>query len=156
MTNKDRKAEIRERMAKTGEPYTEARRHLIESRPRGESSAEREKIYVDYTLSLDGKLEFDAKAWSNALSNERQRMVEKAVGEQLDTDFSFYGGQHIAECFDGGALEFEATTEAEIQAANAAEAIEFASREYAGISEYDDWPDGIERPIIGDSYVTLH
>lgn len=34
MTNKDRKAEIHQRMAETGEPYAEARRKVIEGRGR--------------------------------------------------------------------------------------------------------------------------
>lgn len=35
VTNKDRRAEICERMAETGEPYAEARRQVIEARPPG-------------------------------------------------------------------------------------------------------------------------
>lgn len=84
MTNKDRKAEIRERMAITGESYAEACRQVIEARPRSRRSAEPEKIYVRYTYTRDGELEFDAAEWTNALSNERQRMIEQAVGEELD------------------------------------------------------------------------
>ena len=83
--------------------------------PGRRSSAEPEKIYVHYTLTLDGELDFDAAAWANALSNERRRMVEAAVGERLDNDFDFYGGQGIAECVEGGELEFTTTTEAEIR-----------------------------------------
>jgi hypothetical protein len=79
-------------------------------------------------------------AWANALSNERRRMVEEAVGEQLDADFAAYGGQGIAECVERGELEFTATTKAEIEAERDAESIEIASRAYAGIGEDDDWP----------------
>jgi hypothetical protein len=123
---------------------------------RRRSSAEPEKIYVHYTLTLDGELDFDAAAWANALSNERRRMVEAAVGERLDNDFDFYGGQGIAECVEGGELEFTITTEAELKARYEAEAIEIASLEYAGIEDYDEWPQGLARPSATDSYVTEH
>lgn len=119
-------------------------------------NAEPEKIYVHYTLTLGGELDFDAAAWANAVSNERRRMVEAAVGERLDIQYDFYGGQGIAECVEGGELEFTTTTEAEIRARYEAEAIETASLEYAGIGDYDEWPQGLARPSAGDSYVTEH
>jgi hypothetical protein len=159
MTNKNQKTKIRERMAATGEPHAEARRHVIEARPRRQPGAEPEKIHVRYTLQLDGDLEFDAAAWNNALSNERRRLVEEAVGEQLDADFELYGGLGIAECVDGGELEFTIETDAERAAELAefdAEAIETAMRTYAGIGEYDDWPADRERPSVSDSHVTVH
>jgi len=30
------------------------------------------------------------------------------------------------------------------------------SRAYAGIGDYDDWPDSLDRPSASDSYVTGH
>jgi hypothetical protein len=153
MTNKDRKAEIRERMANTGESYAEARRQVIEARPRSRRSAEPEKIYVRYTYTRDGELEFEAAEWANALSNERQRMIEQAVGEELDDDFRLYGGEGIAQCIDSGELEYITTTQAQKDAEWDADAIETASRAYAGIEEHDEWPNGVPRPIPRDSYV---
>jgi hypothetical protein len=124
--------------------------------PSRRSSDEPEKIYVHYLLTLGGTLDFDAAAWANAVSNERRRMVEAAVGERLDIQFDFYGGQGIAECVEGGELEFTTTTEAEIRARYEAEAIETASLEYAGIGDSDEWPQGLARPSATNSYVTEH
>lgn len=123
---------------------------------RGRLSVESEKIYINYTLNLSDQLEFNATAWANALSHERRRMVEEAVGESLDDEFALYGGRGIAECVERGELEFTATTEAEIEAEFDAEAIEGAIRAYAGIGEYDEWPDGLERPSANESSVTVH
>ena len=110
MTNKDQKTEIRQRMAATGEPYAEARRKVIQARPRRLSVTEPEKIYVSYTYTRYGTLEFDAAEWVNALSNERQRMVKQALGEEFDEEFGYYGGQGIAECVESGELEYTTTT----------------------------------------------
>lgn len=33
--------------------------------------------------------------------------------------------------------------------------IESASRAYAGIGDYDEWPDGLARPSTTDSYVAV-
>jgi hypothetical protein len=156
MTNKDQKAGIHQRMAATGEPYAEARRKVIEARSRRRPAAEPEKIYVSYTYTRYGKLEFDAAAWADALSNERQRMVEQAVGEEFDNDFEFYGGQGIAECIESGELEYITTTQAQMDAEWDAEAIETALRAYAGIEEHDEWPSGVPRPVPRDSYVARH
>ncbi|HEX6521118.1 MAG TPA: hypothetical protein VF070_14095 [Streptosporangiaceae bacterium] len=156
MTNKDQKAAIHQRMAATGEPYAEARRKVIEARSRRPSAAEPEKIYVNYIYTRYGKLEFDAAAWTNALSNERQRMVEQAVGEEFDNDFGLYGGQGIAECIDSGELEYTTSTQAQMDAEWDAEAIETAVRAYAGIEEHDEWPGGVPRPVPRDSYVVRH
>jgi len=156
MTNTNRKAEIYQRMAETDEPYAEARRKVLETRSRRPSSSEPEKIYVNYTYTRYGRLEFDAAEWANALSNERQRMVEQAVAEEFDNDFDLYGGQGIAECVDSGELDYTTTTQAELSAEWEAEAIETAIRAYAGIEEYDEWPDGALRPIPLDSYVIRH
>lgn len=145
---------FRQSMAETGESDVEARRQVVKARSRRQPSVEPEKIYVSYTLKLDGQLEFDAEAWANALSNERERMVEEAVTEQLDDDFATYGGQGIAECVDRGDLEFTATTGAEIRAKYDSESIEIASRAHAGIGDYDEWPGNLERPSVSDSYVT--
>ena len=83
-------------------------------------------------------------------------MVEAAVRERLDNDFDLYRGQGIAECIDGGELEFTTTTEAELNAQYDAEVIETASLEYAGIGDFDEWPQGLARPSATDSYVTEH
>lgn len=127
----------------------------LESPSSMRSSDEPEKIYVHYSLTLGGTLDFDAAAWANAVSNERRRIVEAAVGERLDIQFDFYGGQGIAECVEGGELEFTTTTEAEIRARHEAEAIETASLEY-GIGDSDEWPRGLARPSATNSYVTEH
>jgi hypothetical protein len=156
MTGNDRKAEIRRRMADTGESYSEARRRIIEAQPRTQAGSESEKVYVSYTLTRDGALEFDGTVWANALGSERQRMVEETVAEELDSEFDLYGAQGIAECVENGDLKFDAKTQAEADAAWDAEAIETALLAYAGIGEYDEWPDGLTRPVASDSYVSVH
>jgi hypothetical protein len=83
-------------------------------------------------------------------------MVEQAVGEEFDNDFEVYGGQGIAECIDSGELQHTTTSRAEMYAEWEAEAIETAIRAYAGIEEYDEWPDGVVRPAARDSYVVEH
>jgi hypothetical protein len=119
---------------------------------RGKPPAEPSKVYVLYTLTLQGQFEFDANVWANAFSDERQRMVEEAVGEKLDDDFNTYGGLGIAECIDGGQLEFTSATDAEVRAEWDAEVIESASRAYAGIGDYDEWPSGVPRPSAAESF----
>ena len=101
-------------------------------------------------------MEFDAEEWANALSNERQRMVEQAVSEEFDNDFGLYGGQGIAECIDSGELDYTTTTQAEMHAEWEADAIETAIRVNAGIKDYDEWPGGVLRPIPRDSYMVQH
>jgi hypothetical protein len=121
-----------------------------------EARAQPRKVYVQYVLTLDGELEFDADAWVNAFSNERTRMVEEAVAERLDIDFDAYGGQGIAECIDGGELNFTESTDAERRAQWDAEVIESASRVYAGIGDYDEWPTDVPRPSATSSYTVTH
>ncbi len=156
MTNTNQKTEIYQRMAETGEPYAKARRKVIEARSHRPSSAEPEKVYVAYTYTRYGELEFDAAAWANALTNERQRMVEQAVGEEFDNDFEVYGGQGIAERIDRGELEYTTATQAERYAEWEAEVLEEAIRAYAGIDEHDEWPTKLVRPAARDSYIIEH
>jgi hypothetical protein len=106
------------------------------------SSAAPEKVYVNYTYTRHGRLEFDADEWHNARNTERQQMVEQAVGEAFDNDFELYGGQGIAECVDWGDLDYTTTSRAVLRAEWEAEAIEAAIRAYADIDEHDEWPDG--------------
>jgi len=155
MTNTNRKAQIKQRIAEIGEPWAEASRAIRESRDR-QPRSDGAKVYIDYELTIFGTLEFDAGEWANAFSDGQRKLVEEAVAERLEDDFALFGGLGFAEAVDNSELEYTVTTQAEIEARYAEEVIEAASRAYAGIRDEEAWPDGVARPVVQDSHVAVH
>jgi hypothetical protein len=126
------------------------RRDGTEHMPGGPGSG---KVYVEYTYTTQGDLEFDAGEWGNALSHEREELLENAIRDQLESVID-----NIMEN-----VAYSVTSQAELDALAAvneireeAEAIEWAMRAYAGIEEDDPWPAGVLRPMPLDSYIADH